>query len=1751
MRLTNWLSRISAHRPVSRSRRRFVSSRLEELEVRQLLTADFTGQQGYLLGAASNGVDAEYAWTQPGGTGRNVTVLDIEYATWNLDHEDLSAGAGAFLQNGTGRPFDFTDDHGTQVVGILVADDNGEGMTGIVHDADLLVMNHSNDAQNYLPSIQSAIERSTNVLDAGDVMIIEANMTGPGGTSVPVEYDEAIYNAIVAATSKGIIVLQTAGNDPTDLDLIPEFNGGRPDSGSIIVGAGQSPSNGANVLAAHSWTVHGSRVDLQGWGDNVASIGGHSGLNGASVNPCRSGIDANVNNASAQPCSDTTYTTQFGGTSGATPIVAGAAAAISSVAIEHGFLLSPQEVRELLINTGTAQNTNVNSDRQIGPLPNLRAALDTLSSTIVNQIGDTDDGDRSNGLTTLREAINVANSTPGEQTIRFDLPNGPQTITAASQLAITQSVRIQGPGADLLVVSGGDSTGVMLFGGGGINDYHVSGLTIADGMAGDGGGINMSDEDDSLHISGTVIRDNTSSSNGGGLHVANGGKVYVSNSSILDNQAGSGAGALLFNVGEALFSNVTFEGNIATLRGGGISNLASGDSASSTLTVLNSTFINNRSPQGAAIRARAQSGATDALTSYGNSVFTGNHDDANLLSIDATLNSLGGNVLDDNSGSTGDTVTTDTLVGDLVESGTMVAPLLPGTSAIDNAAIQNFATFGVARQSSIHSGRVGSLAIDGDPGTSNHTAASQDSGDHWWEVELPVDVAVSEVVLHNRLDCCASRLRDIRVDILDADGLTIYTSELLNPENGDFTYPDGPTSLTLDIAGDLGNPINGRIVRITRLRDDDLSGTNGQGADDDRATLQLGEVEVNGIPASDQRGAPRNYDGDFNGSHIGDSGAFEYSPIVVTTTIDEALAGDTLISPTSVTSSTVGTDLYPAAQLVDNSGFATTPNFGNYTTLVHDSGNSESRTWVTSDPGGFPSDYFASDAPAPTLTFELGDAALLSDIVLWGYLPSGNDARTLEIEFSLNGSSFGRQVTVEHAATGDGQETISLGQTVMADAVRVRIVDNYFGIDGRPGGDRVGLGEVKFLAHEGDGLCSLREAIAAANHDDIQGTADGECTVGGGTDTIIFADGIGPEIVLTAGELIISESVNILGPGANALTINADSNSRIFHVQGNVRSEIVGLTLTNGSAPGANGGAILNQGSLRVVDSRVTSSTARYGGGINNFGQGGSATLVLLRSEVSDNTATDNGGGVYNWGTGGEAVMEVTQSSIVNNEAGSLGGGGFNWQGNLSVKNSTFSGNTASDQGGALYATLAESRFVASTISANDAGTAAGGLAIAQGEIELAQTILAGNTAAQNPDVGGTFNSSGVVTSLGYNLIGSSFDALTTVSTDQLNVNPQLAPLSTDPKTGLLVHLPQADSPVIDAIPVADSQVSTDQRGVARPQEDDIDIGAVELEPSILSVDITETSISENGGTATATVSRTGDTSVSLSVTLESDDTSEGTVPIEVTIAAGETTSPAFTITGVDDAIVDGTQTVTVTASAAGTTSGSDTLDVTDDDSATAGLLDVDGDGLTATLTDGILIVRYLAGFTGSPLVTGAVNSTGDRTDAAAVIGWLDPHRTTFLDVNGDGTLSTLSDGILVLRYLAGFRGESLIAGAVTSTSTRTTSASVVEFLNQYLVGGGAQPSAVARGAVPSMPASTSTTELITAQDQLAAAITPDYSTSDLARGPVVTRDWRMKSNPDTEFHSMINSMVWHSSESTSAVDELDQLFADPLSLNI
>lgn len=112
-----------------------------------------------------------------------------------------------------------------------------------------------------------------------------------------------------------------------------------------------------------------------------------------------------------------------------------------------------------------------------------------------------------------------------------------------------------------------------------------------------------------------------------------------------------------------------------------------------------------------------------------------------------------------------------------------------------------------------------------------------------------------------------------------------------------------------------------------------------------------------------------------------------------------------------------------------------------------------------------------------------------------------------------------------------------------------------------------------------------------------------------------------------------------------------------------------------------------------------------------------------------------------------------------------------------------------------------------------------------------------------------------------------------------------------------------------------------------------------------------------------------------------------------------------------------------------------------------AGSLDVDGDDRSDPVTDGMLVLRYLFGFRGDSLKNGAVSQDATR-DAVEIESFLFD-RLVFLDVDGNRRADALTDGMLVLRYLSAFRGADLIDGAVAPDAARTTAAEIESALGE------------------------------------------------------------------------------------------------------
>ena len=91
---------------------------------------------------------------------------------------------------------------------------------------------------------------------------------------------------------------------------------------------------------------------------------------------------------------------------------------------------------------------------------------------------------------------------------------------------------------------------------------------------------------------------------------------------------------------------------------------------------------------------------------------------------------------------------------------------------------------------------------------------------------------------------------------------------------------------------------------------------------------------------------------------------------------------------------------------------------------------------------------------------------------------------------------------------------------------------------------------------------------------------------------------------------------------------------------------------------------------------------------------------------------------------------------------------------------------------------------------------------------------------------------------------------------------------------------------------------------------------------------------------------------------------------------------------------------------------------------------DVDENLEAQPLTDGLLVIRHLFGFSGDSLTSGAVSGEASRDSSEAIAGYL-TDADSELDIDGDGESKPLTDGLLLIRYLFGFSGDSLISGAI------------------------------------------------------------------------------------------------------------------------
>ena len=331
-------------------------------------------------------------------------------------------------------------------------------------------------------------------------------------------------------------------------------------------------------------------------------------------------------------------------------------------------------------------------------------------------------------------------------------------------------------------------------------------------------------------------------------------------------------------------------------------------------------------------------------------------------------------------------------------------------------------------------------------------------------------------------------------------------------------------------------------------------------------------------------------------------------------------------------------------------------------------------------------------------------------------------------------------------------------------------------------------------------------------------------------DTIEF-DSIISTITLTSGQITLDKSLNIIGPGPNALAIIRDSNAnpfRIFHVEGEI--VLSGLAIAGGADIG--GGVFNEDGLLHIINCLLTNNNGGTSGAILNRG-----TLQITNSTLSGNSANNFGGALVNM-----RQLVVVNSTFSGNTVFGAGSGGAisNFSsGAITIINSTLSGNSAGTsisggRGGGIsnFGTLIISN---STVCNNSAGIEGGGGINNEsiGTLSLSSCIVANNASTAGPDIQGTVNSGD------YNLIEdiSGISGPLPGSSNITGSDPMVAPLSLNGGP-TQTHALLCGSPALDK--GHSFSLTTDQRGQGFTRAFDVpwivnvgdgtDIGAVEVQ---------------------------------------------------------------------------------------------------------------------------------------------------------------------------------------------------------------------------------------------------------------------------------------------------------------------------------
>lgn len=451
-----------------------------------------------------------------------------------------------------------------------------------------------------------------------------------------------------------------------------------------------------------------------------------------------------------------------------------------------------------------------------------------------------------------------------------------------------------------------------------------------------------------------------------------------------------------------------------------------------------------------------------------------------------------------------------------------------------------------------------------------------------------------------------------------------------------------------------------------------------------------------------------------------------------------------------------------------------------------------------------------------------------------------------------NGDVTGLINAINTANSNNQDDTINLAASGSYLVTAANSDDDGFPIIGSDGGHS--------LTINGNGATISRSGSAKFRFFHNNGNATiSSLTVTGGATFGSDADG-GGAIANAGGTLTVQFCTFTTNSLSNSVNLDNIGGGALYNTNGTLT--VTGCTFDGNtvcyaaSRIGSGGGAICNSSTKGTATATITScafiSNSAGACPPNGFGSNGGAILnisgsihqasITITACTFDSNSSDSGGGaIQNTGTASITGSTFVQNSVAEPSFPFTAGGAVeNRAGSATITNCTFSGNKANDsqgKGGAIYNNSGSLTVTASTLSADSATN--GGEIYNEADSTSAATVTIRDTILQTTH-GGTLVNDGAsasITSHGYNLSNDTAGGFLNGTADQVNTDPKLDPNGLQfngyaIKTFALIY----GSPAIDK--GKSFGITTDQRGVARPQDnsgipnasggDGSDIGAYE-----------------------------------------------------------------------------------------------------------------------------------------------------------------------------------------------------------------------------------------------------------------------------------------------------------------------------------